>query len=445
MLSPRDDNLTLEDLNPSKHKKILIPLRLDKEWMLLNVNPTTKEISVWHPTRDLAQSSHAGKGILKFFQSSGNKEWHFGPGFKLPQQAEVEQSSGLKILRTVALYLCSSTSSEQANSKTSYQFRQQLAKLCLAKGRLQDVSANPLTCLLGDLHPNGLLKDPQYYFRPRSRSHIVGKYGTGLDALDSNAFRILADNDAELVTPVIDAAIYIGTKTSHNRFINVRVPTANEILFQRFKNTCLLNHVPLKDHTLIMPYNEKGTHWKIIVADFRKLSFMDIDPIDPYMTSRKNLESFKSYLKKRNSVGFEVINSENWSLEPAFPHCPRQTDKISCGLYVIYYAFVVMGVELASLEFDPVRYRESLALLLLKGASDMKPFCVQCGHDQYATNKRSFGSMIQCDACNRWIHTKCSQKLKSTPPEVYKAVDFEYTCDNCDPFVIVSRSEEGQV
>lgn len=243
LISPRDDTLKLGDLNPSEHESILVPLRLDKEWMLSNVKPRIKEISVWHPTRDLVQSSHAGKGILNIFHSSGNKEWHFGPEFKLPQQAETEQSSGLKILRTVSLYLFNSTSSEQDNSRTCYQFRQQLAKLCLAKGRLQYVSANPLTCLLGDLHPNGLLKDPKYYFRARSRAHIVAKYGTGLDALESNAFTLLADNDAELVTPIINAAIYIGSKTSHTRFINVRVPTANEILFQRFKNTCLLSQM----------------------------------------------------------------------------------------------------------------------------------------------------------------------------------------------------------
>ena len=52
LLSPRDHTLTLEDLNLSKHENILLPLRLDKEWILLNVKLRITEISVWHPTRD---------------------------------------------------------------------------------------------------------------------------------------------------------------------------------------------------------------------------------------------------------------------------------------------------------------------------------------------------------------------------------------------------------
>lgn len=182
-----------------------------------------------------------------------------------------------------------------------------------------------------------------------------------------------------------------------------------------------------------MPYNTGENHWKLAVANFQLKTFIDLDPFfvkETEKSTKATLHKFIKYLLNRNKVGYEVLEDvEKWEVISAPSNLPRQSDAVSCGLYVIHYAGIVIGHT--TTDFDPVESRRQLADILLEQAGDMRHLCGQCGHDQYFTNNKNFSLMAQCCNCLRWFHRRCAPVLKEATCEEINASTFQFCCHIC--------------
>ena len=58
----------------------------------------------------------------------------------------------------------------------------------------------------------------------------------------------------------------------------------------------------------------------------------------------------------------------------------------------------------------------------------MRHLCLKCGKDEYTFEDNTVSNMIQCQACLRWFHLKCSK------PHVHN-LEEDFQCYVCNYFL----------
>ena len=83
--------------------------------------------------------------------------------------------------------------------------------------------------------------------------------------------------------------------------------------------------------------------------------------------------------------------------------CTQQTLPGDCGPFALAYATtVVLGGDPATYELDAANVREHLSSMVRDNKVSMFPVMKHC----YCNNAAK-GSMVACDACDRWFHRSC--------------------------------------
>ncbi|KAJ1519986.1 hypothetical protein ONE63_004218 [Megalurothrips usitatus] len=391
---------------PKETEFLLIPVKVDKQWALVDVDIPEKEISIWQHEDNAHSRGVIAKKMKQFFDNNfpGTDEWKICAVSDSPYEEEREKFSGLQVLVIADTLLRRGKEAEYADLRVF------LATLCLRHSSSKTSLCSPTPRNPSDFYANGLFKDVSYYFGgTESTEFIVAKFGNSLPLVSSSQFRSLRNSNDWISNSIIDASIHILVKGMPN-VINVPCIEAGNILTKRFNSTCILNGITLSNKRIVMPYLQNMNHWRLVFVDVPGKAFMDLDPYNPGV-DKKMMAKFIKFLENRGAAGFERINTDSWQcIGPPSEDWPTQkeSDTSNCGLL-------------------------STASNLLQNAVNMKQLCLKCGHDQYHTmSRRNFATMISCDACYRWIHTRCSRKLKGIHPDVYMADDYKFVCDICD-------------
>ena len=102
---------------------------------------------------------------------------------------------------------------------------------------------------------------------------------------------------------------------------------------------------------------------------------------------------------------------------------PYQTDSYNCGVFVMYFMYVLGNTIKMDTEFDPNRFRENVAHILLQKSLNVKETCVYCFHEK-ATQ------LVMCKYCRRYTHSRCIPGKKKTKAE-WAEPTTEFKCTLC--------------
>lgn len=135
------------------------------------------------------------------------------------------------------------------------------------------------------------------------------------------------------------------TPGAREKYINLTCSNGGYIFRNQIPKSFALNEISISNKTILIPYNLTQTHWTIAVADIEKKEYCNLDPF-VRVGNTKGQSSFLAYLEKRNKKSTERVDLKGWKLrELSFP-CQSSKDRLNCGVYVVYYAARILGVNL---------------------------------------------------------------------------------------------------
>ncbi|CAA2962349.1 transposon, CACTA, En Spm sub-class, partial [Olea europaea subsp. europaea] len=306
-----------------------------------------------------------------------------------------------------------------------------LARECLsrAKSSVTKVASRMNESNIGVKFKNGLFQSADYY--TSGGDCVVATFGQGLS--DIAGFHLSALVNSEKVHgDIIDVAIHTAmTALLRKSFINFRhfdTRGCLECPEVRARDREHVFQIAFGKRTLIMPYGFND-HWFLIVADLSKKEYSCYDSLQQW-SSDTFFNEFLHFIDIRDQHADEKIGSGGWRTTPMRPGLPKQSDAVHCGMYVILYAMVVMGIESAPADFSPSRYRQSVAHKILENSMQMWHLCVKCGKNEFDGGMNA-AEMLQCEECCRWVHHKCDKCLHSFKKDVLRSEKFHYICVLC--------------
>lgn len=248
----------------------------------------------------------------------------------------------------------------------------------------------------------------------------------------------------------IDAAAIIAIKNVFNcdkRVYYIDSVTA-QILFSgnykdNFRPLCQVNN---NIKYVFIPYNEKQSHWALIVLDVPNKIINILNPSRMIaLQTQMIFEKIRDFLIRvdRLSYNAEKMNYRKWELITD-QNCPQQNDFENCGVYVIYYiCLLCKNTETNQNEtifdmyenFDPETFRIVIQNMLLNGSENMINKCIKCGDKDFKHD-----IFVQCSDCNRWIHRSCANIESSLNISKISSDNYIFSCKYCEYYL--SKSQE---
>lgn len=272
----------------------------------------------------------------------------------------------------------------------------------------------------GNRFNNGLFENPHYYVNSKFK-FIVANFEnchSPIKEVTSDDYRTLfvSNNsmDMWITNFLMDICMHI-VIGNLNKFVQI-LTSLDAISF--FNNPGDCKHIKFQSKICIMPVLINNNHWCLAVADFPKKQFYFYNPYKS--TELETINYFNIFLKH-----FKNKTQRNeWTWKVNDCHA-TQKDSFNCGIYIIQFA-VKIAKEESLLEIIPCNeYRNILKTLILKESDNMTDKCLACGRVELNVT----ADWVQCDTCERWLHTHCIPK--DTPNRRYSLVDEIFLCPLC--------------
>ena len=413
-----------------KYRKAFIPVRSSNHWTLVVIDLSSNEIAVLDPSgNNRKEQMEYCRTIEKFFTNLNSTtgvntvqtKFKVRKRFYYPCQGD-DNNCGVFIVQYVESFLrC-----QKFVSFDPYEYRVELAKRLILSSK-ETVATSPSQALSRELlncitYDNGLISNIDFYhyqLPKNAETFVVCNFGQGFVNLHSDDFSSLLSSEW-LSSVIIDLGLYAIIKDSAeaDNTINVLWKHTGGILQIKLNCDHVLNKILLANKTLILPVNLSGNHWCLAIANFKEKTYVYLDPL-ALSNQRKHLCDFLAYINLRNSFTTEQIGTDGWTIKKP-PHLPTQQDGNNCGVYILYYATQIIRGARAKTTFEPEEFRREIAKKILKACPNMRHLCVKCGKDEFYMADLSVSNMVQCNACLRWYHLKCSRPLITNLEDVYQ-------------------------
>ena len=135
---------------------------------------------------------------------------------------------------------------------------------------------------------------------------------------------------------------------------------------------------PLECDQVLIPMNQSGEHWVMMVVNIKKKLLQFFDPLAQLNSKKKEQQHIRRYfeeLARQSNMG--ALNIPLWK-DVDMDEFPKQLDNYNCGVYIIMYIEYLTGLDQEkSLNIDPTRLpwvEEQLVLDLFYKTTPSKGF-----------------------------------------------------------------------